>query len=282
MPSGPRGSTAGRTSPGTARACPRRCLQGALAHVAQADEADVDRAVAVADAAARPPPDAGARAGRGCARPRTSSTTSRPTRRDADRAGRQTAPDERARSVAGVALLRQCAEEISRLHGENLTLDGVPGGDGRWGLTCRGALRRGGRHHAVQRFRQPDAAEGRRRWPSAMPSSSSRRPRLRSSRPSWPRRSTVPCRQACCRSCPAVRRPRRLVSRPAVRAVSLTGGVAAGEAVRAAAGIKPVYLELGANSPNIVCADATSNGRPRRSPERRSARKGSSASRRSG
>ena len=48
----------------------------------------------------------------------------------------------------------------------------------------------------------------------------------------------------------------RLVSRPAVRAVSLTGGVAAGEAVRAAAGIKPVYLELGANSPNIVCADA--------------------------
>ena len=26
--------------------------------------------------------------------------------------------------------------------------------------------------------------------------------------PSWPRRSTVPCRQACCRSCPAVRRLR--------------------------------------------------------------------------
>ena len=37
----------------------------------------------------------------------------------------------------GVALLRQCDEEISRLHGENLVLDGVPGGDGRWGLTRR-------------------------------------------------------------------------------------------------------------------------------------------------
>jgi glyceraldehyde-3-phosphate dehydrogenase (NADP+) len=41
-----------------------------------------------------------------------------------------------------------------------------------------------------------------------------------------------------------------------VRAVSLTGGVAAGEAVLAAAGIKPTLLELGSNAPNIVCADA--------------------------
>ena len=48
----------------------------------------------------------------------------------------------------------------------------------------------------------------------------------------------------------------RLVSRPAVPGRQPPPEVAAGEAVRAAAGIKPVYLELGANSPNIVCADA--------------------------
>jgi len=47
-----------------------------------------------------------------------------------------------------------------------------------------------------------------------------------------------------------------LVSHRSVRAVTLTGGVAAGEAVLASAGIKPVLLELGSNSPNIVCADA--------------------------
>jgi len=49
---------------------------------------------------------------------------------------------------------------------------------------------------------------------------------------------------------------RGLASHPQVRAVTLTGGVAAGRAVMAAAGIKPVLLELGSNAPNIVLADA--------------------------
>ena len=48
----------------------------------------------------------------------------------------------------------------------------------------------------------------------------------------------------------------RLASHPQVGAVSLTGGVAAGEAVLRAAGVKPVLLELGSNAANIVCADA--------------------------
>lgn len=38
--------------------------------------------------------------------------------------------------------------------------------------------------------------------------------------------------------------------------VSLTGGVAAGEALALAAGIRPFVSELGGNSANIVCADA--------------------------
>jgi glyceraldehyde-3-phosphate dehydrogenase (NADP+) len=47
-----------------------------------------------------------------------------------------------------------------------------------------------------------------------------------------------------------------LARHPAVDAVSLTGGTAAGEAVLREAGIKPVLLELGSNAPNIVLNDA--------------------------
>ena len=47
-----------------------------------------------------------------------------------------------------------------------------------------------------------------------------------------------------------------LVSHPGVDAISVTGGVAAGRAIAASAGLKPVILELGGNSPNIVHIDA--------------------------
>lgn len=52
---------------------------------------------------------------------------------------------------------------------------------------------------------------------------------------------------------------RQLVSSARVAVVSLTGGPVAGKAVLGAAGIKPVYLELGSNSPNIVLDDADLN-----------------------
>ena len=47
-----------------------------------------------------------------------------------------------------------------------------------------------------------------------------------------------------------------LVADPRVRMVTFTGGVAAGERVARAAGIKKLSLELGSNSPVIVLADA--------------------------
>ena len=230
-----------------------------LARVAQADDVDVDRAVAVADAAWR-------------AHRRTPGHERAAWLRKAADLVDDISADLVETLIAlvgkprrmsafevsrGVALLRQCAEEISRLHGENLTLDGVPGGDGRWGLTRREpygvvaaitpfnapvnlmlqkvapALAVGNAvvvkpapEAAVVALQLAEAING------AVPSG------LLSILPGGPETAL------------------RLVSRPAVRAVSLTGGVAAGEAVRAAAGIKPVYLELGANSPNIVCADA--------------------------
>jgi acyl-CoA reductase-like NAD-dependent aldehyde dehydrogenase len=49
---------------------------------------------------------------------------------------------------------------------------------------------------------------------------------------------------------------RSLVAHDEVAVVSLTGGAVAGKSVLAAAGVKPVLLELGSNSPNIVLADA--------------------------
>jgi acyl-CoA reductase-like NAD-dependent aldehyde dehydrogenase len=47
-----------------------------------------------------------------------------------------------------------------------------------------------------------------------------------------------------------------LVEHPDVDAVSFTGGVAAGRKIAASAALKPVILELGGNSPNIVHSDA--------------------------
>lgn len=47
-----------------------------------------------------------------------------------------------------------------------------------------------------------------------------------------------------------------LVQHPGVDAVSFTGGVPAGRNIAATAGLKPVILELGGNSPNIVHEDA--------------------------
>jgi acyl-CoA reductase-like NAD-dependent aldehyde dehydrogenase len=47
-----------------------------------------------------------------------------------------------------------------------------------------------------------------------------------------------------------------LLGDPRVDLVSFTGGTAAGRAIRAAAGLRPVLLELGGNSANLICADA--------------------------
>ena len=47
-----------------------------------------------------------------------------------------------------------------------------------------------------------------------------------------------------------------LLADPRVDLVSFTGGTEAGRAIRAAAGIRPVLLELGGNSANLVCPDA--------------------------
>jgi acyl-CoA reductase-like NAD-dependent aldehyde dehydrogenase len=157
----------------------------------------------------------------------------------------------------GSNLLRLAAEEISRLHGENLNLDGVPGGDGRWGITRREPI---GVLAAVTPFNAPVNLFLQKVAPAlavgnavvVKPAPEAAVVALQLAEllaPSLPdgMLSILP-------GGPDV--ARRLVSHPGVGAVSLTGGVAAGESVLAAAGVKPVLLELGSNAANIVCADA--------------------------
>lgn len=157
----------------------------------------------------------------------------------------------------GVQLLDLAAEEIVRLGGETLPLDGVPGGEGRWGLTRREPF---GVVGAVTPFNAPvnlllqkvapGLAAGNAVVVKPAPEGAIVAlqvaellapllpPGLLSVLPGGPDVALA------------------LARHRDVRAVTLTGGVAAGEAVLAAAGIKPVLLELGSSSPNIVCADA--------------------------
>jgi glyceraldehyde-3-phosphate dehydrogenase (NADP+) len=157
----------------------------------------------------------------------------------------------------GSHLLRLSAEEISRFHGENLNLDGVPGGDGRWGLTRHEPI---GVVAAITPFNAPvnlflqkvapALATGNAVVVKPAPEAAvvalqlaellggALPPGLLQVLPGGPDVAQA------------------LAAHPRVGAVSLTGGVAAGEAVLAAAGVKPVMLELGSNAANIVCADA--------------------------
>lgn len=157
----------------------------------------------------------------------------------------------------GSALLRLSAEEISRLHGENLNLDGVPNGEGRWGLTRREPL---GVVAAITPFNAPVNLFLQKVAPAlAVGNAVLVKPA--------PEAAVVGLQLAeiLASALPAglvqvlpggPDVALQLASHPDVAAVSLTGGVAAGRAVLAAAGVKPVMLELGSNAANIVCADA--------------------------
>lgn len=157
----------------------------------------------------------------------------------------------------GSHILRLAAEEISRFHGENLNLDAVVGGDGRWGLTRREPI---GVVAAITPFNAPVNLFLQKVAPAlAVGNAVVVKPA--------PEAAAVALQLAelladvlpagmisVLPGGPEV--AQRLAAHPDVGAVSLTGGVAAGEAILSAAGVKPVLLELGSNAANIVCADA--------------------------
>jgi acyl-CoA reductase-like NAD-dependent aldehyde dehydrogenase len=157
----------------------------------------------------------------------------------------------------GAHLLRLAAEEVSRFHGQNLNLDGVPGGDGRWGVTRREPL---GVVAAITPFNAPVNLFLQKVAPAlAVGNAVVVKPAPEAAVVALQLGEVLasclpPGMLAVLPGGPDV--ALRLAAHPDVDAVSLTGGVAAGRAVVSAAGIKPVMLELGSNAANLVCADA--------------------------
>ena len=157
----------------------------------------------------------------------------------------------------GIQLLGLAAEEIARFGGESLPLDGVVGGEGRWGITRHEPF---GVVAAITPFNAPINLLLQKVAPAlAVGNAVVVKPAPE---------GAIVALQLAELMAPALPAgllsvlpggpeiARGLASHPQVRAVTLTGGVAAGRAVMAAAGIKPVLLELGSNAPNIVLADA--------------------------
>ncbi len=230
-----------------------------LAEVEQADGADIDRAVATAEQAWR-------------ARRRAAAHERAAWLRQAADAIEGVAPALVDTLVAvvgkprrlcaaevrrGQALLRLCAEELARMHGENLALDGVPGGEGLWGLTRREPF---GIVAAITPFNAPVNLLLQKVGPAlAMGNAVIVKPAPEGAMTALQMAEVAadaipPGLLTVLPGGPEVALD--LAGRTEVRAVTLTGGAAAGEAVHAAAGVKPVYLELGSSSPNLVCADA--------------------------
>lgn len=157
----------------------------------------------------------------------------------------------------GVQILRFAAEELARFHGENLALDGVPGGEERWGITRREPI---GVVAAITPFNAPvnlllqkvgpGLACGNalvvKPAPEAAVVALQVAETMSASLPSG-LLQVLPGGPDLALDLAADQR---------VDAVSLTGGVAAGRAVAAAAAPKPVLLELGSNAANLVLADA--------------------------
>ncbi len=157
----------------------------------------------------------------------------------------------------GPAMLRNCAEEISRMRGETLPLDAVPGGEGRWGFTRREPF---GVVAAITPFNAPVNLLLQKVAPAlAMGNAVIVKPAPEGAIVTLQLAEILadavpPGLLAVLPGGPDI--ALELVARSEVRAVSLTGGVDAGRSVMSQAGIKPVLLELGSNAPNIVCADA--------------------------
>jgi glyceraldehyde-3-phosphate dehydrogenase (NADP+) len=163
----------------------------------------------------------------------------------------------RAEALRGSELLRRCAAELSSLTGETLPLDAVPAGERRLGFTWREPL---GVVAAITPFNAPINLMLQKVAPAlAMGNAVVVKPSpetavvtlqvVEAISPAFPDGMlSVVCGGASTGAA--------LVTHNEVAAVSLTGSTAAGESVLRSAGIKPVLLELGANSPNLVLADA--------------------------
>lgn len=163
-------------------------------------------------------------------------------------------------ATRGPALLRMCAEEIARMSGECLPLDAVPGGEGLWSLT---------RHepYGVAAVITPFNAPINLLLQKIAPALATGNSVIIKPSPE----GAVVTNQLAEIIAPCFPEGMItvlhgggdvagwLVEHPKVNVVSLTGGTSAGRSVIERAGIKPVKLELGSNSPNLVLPGADIN-----------------------
>lgn len=157
----------------------------------------------------------------------------------------------------GAAVFRLAAEEIVRFGGETIPVDGVAGGEDRWSLTFHEPH---GVAALVTPFNAPVNLLAQKLAPALAVGNAAV---VKPSPEAGP--VTNQLASVLTGSLPegmvnvihgGAEVVLDLVSRPEVDVVSLTGGVEAGRSVLARAGVKPVFLELGSNSPNIVASDA--------------------------
>lgn len=157
----------------------------------------------------------------------------------------------------GAAVFRLAAEEIVRFGGETIPIDGVPGGEDRWSLTFPEPH---GVAALVTPFNAPVNLLAQKLAPALAVGNAAV---IKPSPEGGPVTNQLAAILDECLPPGLVtvlhggaETVQELAARPEVDAVSLTGGVEAGQAVLARAGVKPVLLELGSNSPNVVAADA--------------------------
>jgi acyl-CoA reductase-like NAD-dependent aldehyde dehydrogenase len=167
--------------------------------------------------------------------------------------------EARGEASRSPALLRLCAEEGARSHGETLPLDAVAGGDGKLGFTLRQPC---GVVVAITPFNYPMLLVLHKIGP-ALAAGNAVILKPASQTPLTALRLTeilleagLPENALQCLTGPGGSLGAQLCADRRVRKISFTGSTAVGEAITRTAGIKRLSLELGANCPLIVLADA--------------------------
>lgn len=157
------------------------------------------------------------------------------------------------------ALLRLCAEEGARAHGETLPLDAAAGGEGKFGFTLRQPC---GVVVAITPFNYPMLLVVHKIGP-ALAAGNAVILKPASQTPLTALRLTeilleagLPDNALQCLTGSGGSLGAQLCADQRVRKITFTGSTVVGEAITRTAGIKRLSLELGANCPLIVLADA--------------------------
>ncbi|MEZ4702933.1 MAG: aldehyde dehydrogenase family protein [Rhodothermales bacterium] len=178
---------------------------------------------------------------------------------DIAREGSKTIREARREPVRAAGILRLAAEEGRRLHGETLPFDIRPGSERRVGYYYRVPV---GVIAAIMPFNDPLAVMTHKIGPAIAggnavvlkPDSRAPLAVLRLARDLMD--AGLPAGRLNVVTGDGEDAGQALVTDPRVRMITFTGGAKTGERIARSAGVKKLALELGANSPVLVLADA--------------------------